>query len=556
MPRRTLFALSSLFVAGLFALAHPGELHAQSAVPNIRKAALANDHLENAQRLVGASIRISQSTVGATHEFREPLHAGYFGGASVWFAWTAPTAGWVTIDTKGSDFSTLLAVYTGSAYGALSLVTSNVTVSGSEGYYSQVSFRAVAGVDYRIVIDGFDEASGNAKLNLYYGLGEGYLDGVCGIAHGLVLSAPPSEGACAAGTETLSGGAGPFTWTCEGQNGGINASCSAARGGDGPKPVCAISPAIATVKPNRDQVFSATCTQNPSSYRWYVNSRLLGSGETWQWGNAAVGSNVIQVVANNVDGSGKAATAHLFVSNTSDAEAYQGAWWAGVAENGWGLSLIQHGEVLAAGWYYYDDSGQPIWAIIPGCTWEPGFKRCTGMLMESTGGWLGGEGLRQQYPIGTATLAFSDANTGTISWTVRGSTTTKQISRMQYRSGVSPSGVDYSDIWWSNLKGSNWGISIMQQGAALAGIWYTYARTSSPVWYLINGGTWETPTTYSGPLFKATGSPLVGRAYNAAAFDPKPAGTISIHFTSATTATISYTVDGMTETRSIVRMFF
>ena len=47
------------------------------------------------------------------------------GGASVWYSWTAPLEGEVEIDTVGSDFDTLIGVYTGNAVGSLTEVASN-----------------------------------------------------------------------------------------------------------------------------------------------------------------------------------------------------------------------------------------------------------------------------------------------------------------------------------------------------------------------------------------------------------------------------------------------
>jgi len=48
--------------------------------------------------------------VNATKEPGEPAHAGNDGGASIWYSWTAPSTGNVTITTEGSSFDTLLGV--------------------------------------------------------------------------------------------------------------------------------------------------------------------------------------------------------------------------------------------------------------------------------------------------------------------------------------------------------------------------------------------------------------------------------------------------------------
>ncbi len=129
-----------------------------------------NDDFADAVALGGTSGRITATNVGATKESGEPNHAGNAGGRSVWWRWTAPANGQATFDTFGSNFDTLLAVYTGGSLGALSLVAANDDAGG--GLQSRVSFTAVAGVVYRIAVDGYGGASGNITLNWTFAGGE------------------------------------------------------------------------------------------------------------------------------------------------------------------------------------------------------------------------------------------------------------------------------------------------------------------------------------------------------------------------------------------------
>jgi hypothetical protein len=104
------------------------------------------------------------SNLNATKEAGEPDHAGNAGGRSVWFSWTAPKAGQCIIDTTGSDFDTLLAVYTNASLAQLEPVASN-NDSGNNRT-SQVSFNVVAGTEYQIAVDGFNGACGSINLGL------------------------------------------------------------------------------------------------------------------------------------------------------------------------------------------------------------------------------------------------------------------------------------------------------------------------------------------------------------------------------------------------------
>lgn len=107
---------------------------------------------------------VSIATHGATLETNEPIHAGVAGGASVWWRWTPAASGWVQIDTAGSNFDTLIGVYTGSVLIDLTAIASNDNRSTGETV-SSVVFYATQGVTYRIAVDGKSAAIGNALLN-------------------------------------------------------------------------------------------------------------------------------------------------------------------------------------------------------------------------------------------------------------------------------------------------------------------------------------------------------------------------------------------------------
>jgi subtilisin len=120
---------------------------------------LANDAFAKAQQPTGATT--NGSNQGATKEPGEPNHAGDDGGKSVWYRWTPQTSETVTIDTAGSNFDTLLGVYTGSAVDGLAEVASNDDEDNANNVLtSKVTFDATAGTTYRIAVDGFNDGSG------------------------------------------------------------------------------------------------------------------------------------------------------------------------------------------------------------------------------------------------------------------------------------------------------------------------------------------------------------------------------------------------------------
>lgn len=118
----------------------------------------ANDHYINYVSISGMQGITNGTTHRALKEAGEPNHGGNAGGSSIWYNWTAPNSGQAVIDTIGSDFNTLLAVYTGTAVTNLSLVASNDNAGSA--LTSRVIFDAVSNTVYRIALDGYNGDSG------------------------------------------------------------------------------------------------------------------------------------------------------------------------------------------------------------------------------------------------------------------------------------------------------------------------------------------------------------------------------------------------------------
>ena len=74
-----------------------------------------NDNFAARARLVGAGMAVRSSNAGASREPGEPTVAGNPGGASLWWEWTAPLAGTVSLTTAASAYPTLLGAYSGTA---------------------------------------------------------------------------------------------------------------------------------------------------------------------------------------------------------------------------------------------------------------------------------------------------------------------------------------------------------------------------------------------------------------------------------------------------------
>jgi len=84
-----------------------------------------NDAFSAAIELTAANSPLTGSTVESTAEPDEPWHVSAPARHSVWFTYTADSDRSVTLDTCGSRFDTLLAVYEGDSVGSLRKLASN-----------------------------------------------------------------------------------------------------------------------------------------------------------------------------------------------------------------------------------------------------------------------------------------------------------------------------------------------------------------------------------------------------------------------------------------------
>lgn len=122
-----------------------------------------NDDFANAmgwdKHVQGVSLR----TVNATKEPGEPFHAGNPGGRSVWIPFLADITRAVTVDTEGSSFDTLVAVYTGTSFLDLEEIASNDNAHPS-ATWSRLVFDAEEDEQYWIVVDGRDGEGGLVNI--------------------------------------------------------------------------------------------------------------------------------------------------------------------------------------------------------------------------------------------------------------------------------------------------------------------------------------------------------------------------------------------------------
>ena len=162
-------------LAALIALA--AVLAMVAAAPEPALAAPANDNFANAITVTTPAVSgiiATGTNVGATTEAGEPTvltgctSGNTTTGATVWYTWTSPgSSGTVVFDTYGSDFDTVLGVFTGSPVNALTLQACNDDFGSS--LRSGVALTYAPITTYRIQVGGFGGATGTVVLNMSLG---------------------------------------------------------------------------------------------------------------------------------------------------------------------------------------------------------------------------------------------------------------------------------------------------------------------------------------------------------------------------------------------------
>jgi cytochrome c553 len=112
---------------------------------------------------------------------------------------------------------------------------------------------------------------------------------------------------------------------------------------------------------------------------------------------------------------------------------YTDLWWGGPAESGWGINIIQHpSQQIFAVMYTYDANGRATWFVLPGGTWTASntfsgaWYRVTGKPYSQA--WAPSD-VRQA---SVATLTFTGASSGTLTFAVGGVAVTRSITRQPF----------------------------------------------------------------------------------------------------------------------------
>lgn len=148
-------------------------------------------------------------------------------------------------------------------------------------------------------------------------------------------------------------------------------------------------------------------------------------------------------------------------------------------------------------------------------------------------------------------LYFSDSSAGSLG------AVSLHLAPMPNRpptASVTVANGNLTDMWWDPAENGT-GMSIVQHGSnQLFAIWYTYAPSGEPLWIVLPGGEWRDNKTFTGALFRTRGTSYT-QQWNPANYTAGASvGTGTLTFTEADSATFSYTVSGVSGSRTYTRL--
>ena len=243
-------------------------------------------------------------------------------------------------------------------------------------------------------------------------------------------------------------------------------------------------------------------------------------------------------------------------------------WWAAPAgsESGWGINLNHQGDVIFGTLFDYDTDGSPMWLVMSGGLRQPDGSY-VGALYRTTGPAFNAAPFNPNQvaltQVGTMKLVFSSQNAATLTYSVNGAQVTKSITRQVF-STVPSCGwsafdrsfaTNFQDLWWNPAE-SGWGVNITHQGDILFATLFTYDASGKGMWLVMSDGVKTGDASYSGDLFVTHGPAFNAVPFSPAAVSNTKVGTMTFSFTNGNAGTMTYSVNGVSVTKSIQRQVF
>jgi hypothetical protein len=117
---------------------------------------------------------------------------------------------------------------------------------------------------------------------------------------------------------------------------------------------------------------------------------------------------------------------------------------------------------------------------------------------------------------------------------------------------------NFQDLWWASPAGSEsgWGVNVAHQGDIIFITWFTYGADGRGMWLVGSNLSRTAPGTFSGPLYRTTGPAFSANPWNSNGVAQTQVGNATFTFSDLNNGSFAYTVDGISQTKSITRLVF
>jgi hypothetical protein len=123
----------------------------------------------------------------------------------------------------------------------------------------------------------------------------------------------------------------------------------------------------------------------------------------------------------------------------------------------------------------------------------------------------------------------------------------------QFSGTASPTGANYTDLWWNPAE-NGWGINLNHQGSIIFATLFTYDDSGRDYWLVASNLAQQPDGSFTGTLYSTEGPPYFTQPWSAISLFEK--GTMTLRFAAGGTATLVYNIGTRSVTKQIQRQRF
>jgi hypothetical protein len=264
---------------------------------------------------------------------------------------------------------------------------------------------------------------------------------------------------------------------------------------------------------------------------------------------------------------------------------YQGLWWNPL-ESGWGVGVFDHGTgaatPISSVLFVYGADGRPTWYIAPDLRDCPAnftpfvSVTCGGTIYRTGGPWFGAPFIASSVSVreaGQWSANFTGQLHGVpyarprelaLSLTIDGTTLRRDHLLLQDIAGSALANFDasaaqFTGLWWDPDE-PGWGVGVFHYRNAVFAVLFVYGADRQPTWFVtvlresfpMANAPGATYRQFDGPLFETRGTAWFAPGFTLT--QARQAGTMQLVFPSASTASLTYSVDGTSVTKALRRL--